>query len=177
MTKKEQAPFIWEHQYLIVRKDDELSDQDRDDLALMFHIAPELELFRRVNQQFCRLFAPGITKQCARSRRTRMVNNAAYQAHAFLAKALQKINKDKFAKMIVFLGWDNVDRTSHHVERNNRVFRMLQKTRDKRRKVHTIEKALELDLYARMIAHPVCSSTLRDLHMPPENPYRQKMAA
>ncbi len=177
MTKKEQATFLWEHQYLIVRKDDELSDQDRDDLALMFQMAPELELFRRFNQQFYRLFEPCITKQCARYRRTRMVNNAGYQANAFLAKALKKISKDKFDKMIVFLGWDNVDRTSNHVERNNRVFRMLQKTRYKRRKVHTIEKAIELDLYARMIAHPLCSPTLRDMHIPPGHPCRQKMAA
>ena len=36
MTKKEQATFIWEHQYLIVRKEAELSEQDRDDLALMY---------------------------------------------------------------------------------------------------------------------------------------------
>jgi hypothetical protein len=32
---------------------------------------------------------------------------------------------------------------------------MLQKTRYKRRKVHTIEKAIELDLYSRMIRHPL----------------------
>ncbi len=106
-----------------------------------------------------------------------MVDNAAYQANAFLAKALKKISKDKFDKMIVFLGWENVDRTSNHVERNNRVFRMLQKTRYKRRKVHTIEKALELELYARMLVHPLCSPTLRDSHIPSERPYRQKMAA
>ncbi len=177
MSKKEQATFIWEHQYLIVRKADELSDQDRDDLALLFTIAPELALFRRFNQQFYRLFEPGITKQCARYRRTRMVNNAEYQANAFLARALKKIRKDNFEKMIVFLGWKNVDRTSNHVERNNRVFRMLQKTRYKRRKVHTIEKAIELELYARMLAHPLWSPTLREKCRPPESLYRQKMAA
>ena len=33
MSKKEQATFIWEHQYLIVRKEDDLSEQDRADLA------------------------------------------------------------------------------------------------------------------------------------------------
>jgi hypothetical protein len=86
MSKKEQATFIWEHQYLIVRKADELSEQDRDDLALLFTIAPELALFRRFNQQFYRLFEPGITKPCARYRRTRMVNTAEYQANSFLAR-------------------------------------------------------------------------------------------
>ena len=163
MSKKEQASFIWEHQYLIVRKPDDLSGQDKENLALLFQIAPELKLFRQFNQQFYRLFEKGITKQCARSRRTRIVNQASYQANAFLAKALKKIGKDKFDKMIVFLGWENGQRTNNHVERNNRVFRMIQKTRYKRRKPHTMAKALELELYARMVAHPLSPDQIRVL--------------
>ena len=177
MSKKEQATFIWEHQYLIVRKEVELRDQDREDLALMIIIAPELEVFRRFNQQFYRLFEPGITKPCARSRRTRMVHNAQYQANSFLAKALKKVRKDVFEKMIVFLGWENVDRTNNHVERNNRVFRMLQKTRYKRRKTHTIEKALELELYARMVVHPLYAPLLQEVSIPFEESDGWKMAA
>jgi len=155
MSKKEQATFIWEHQYLIVRKQDELTDEDKTQLALLFQIAPELETFRRFNQQFYALFDKTITPQQARYRRTRMVNNAEYQANPFLSRALKKLAKDKFDKMIVFLSWDNVERTNNHVERNNRVFRMLQKTRYKRRQTHTIQWALELDLYARMLKHPL----------------------
>jgi hypothetical protein len=177
MTKKEQATFIWEHQYLIVRKEAELRAQDREDLTLMIAIAPELELFRRFNQQFYRLFEPGITKQCARYRRTRMVNTAEYQANSSLAQALKKVRKDVFEKMIVFLGWENVDRTNNHVERNNRVFRMLQKTRYKRRKVHTIEKALELELYARMVTHPSYAPSLQEVSIPFEEATEWKIAA
>src|SRR5215510_11429122 len=163
MSKQEPASFIWEHQYLIVRQPDDLSEQDKADLALLLQMAPELKLFRPCNQQFYRLFAKGMTKPCARSRRTRLVNNPLYQANAFLAKALKKIGKDKFDKMIVFLGWEHGQRTNHHVERNNRVFRMMQKTRYKRRKTHTIEKALELELYARMLEHPLYRHNLREL--------------
>ena len=166
MSKKEQATFLWEHQYLIVRKEQEMSEQEQQDLALMLCIAPTLSLFRRFNQQFYRLFEKGITKQCARYRRTRMVNNADYQANSFLSKALKKISKEKFDKMIVFMGWENVDRTSNHVERNNRVFRMLQKTRYKRRKVHTIEKAIELELYSRMLRHPLYDESFQGRHPP-----------
>ncbi|MFQ5652602.1 MAG: hypothetical protein ACE5IY_21935, partial [bacterium] len=61
MSKKEQATFIWDQQYLIVRKHEELRDQDKADLALMFIIAPELELFRQCTRQFYRLFEKGIT--------------------------------------------------------------------------------------------------------------------
>jgi hypothetical protein len=177
MSKKEQASFIWEHQYLIVRKQDDLSEQDKADLALLFQIAPELKLFRQFNQQFYRLFEKGITKQCARSRRTRMVNYAPYQANAFLAKALKKIGKDKFNHMIVFLGWENGQRTNNHVERNNRVFRLMQKTRYKRRKPHTIEKALELELYARMLEHPLYRHNIRELRIRCRAKSSLKMAA
>src|SRR5215510_11189631 len=61
MSKKEQATFIWEHQYLIVRKEDDLSEKDREALAQLFQIAPALQLFRQCNQQLYRLFEKGIT--------------------------------------------------------------------------------------------------------------------
>jgi hypothetical protein len=163
MSKKEQATFIWDHQYRIVRKQDDLSEQEKADLALMFQIAPELRLFRQFNQQFYRLCERGISKPCARSRRRRLVNQASYQANAFLAKALKKISTDKFDNMIVFLGWENGERTNNHVERNNRVVRMMQKTRSKRRKVHTLEKALELELYTRMLEHPSYPHNVREV--------------
>ena len=155
MTKKEEATFIFDHHYLIVRKAEDLTDQDKQDLDLMFEIAPELKLFRQFNHQFYRLFEKGIAKQTARYRRTQMINNKDYQANPFLAKALKKLKKERFENMIVFMGWENVERTNNHVERNNRSFRMLQKTRYKRRGKHTIEMALELDLHQRMISHPL----------------------
>jgi hypothetical protein len=65
--------------------------------------------------------------------------------------------------MIVFLGWQGGQRTNNHVERNNRVFRMMQKTHYKRRKTHTFEKALELELYARMLEHPLYPYNVRRL--------------
>src|SRR5215813_715055 len=175
--KKEQATFIWDHQYLIVRKHDDLSEQDKEDLARMLKIAPDLKLFRQFNQQFYGLFARGISKPCARARRRRLVNHASYQANAFLAKALKKISNDKFDNMIVFLGWENGERTNNHVERNNRSFRMMQKTRYKRRKPHTIEKALELELYARMLEHPLYRHNFRELRLPCREKSSLKMAA
>jgi hypothetical protein len=69
---------------------------------------------------------------------------------------MKKLAKDKFDKMIVFLGWKNVERT-------NRVFRMLQKTRYKRRTAHTLEKALDLELYVRMLNHPLYQQKIEAL--------------
>ncbi len=179
MTKKEQAAFIWEHQYLIVKKHQDLTDQDEQDLKLMFEIAPELKLFRQFNHQFYRLFQQGITKQQARYRRTQMINNQDYLDNTFLQKTLKKLKKERFEKMITFLSWENVERTNNHVERNNRSFRMMQKTRYKRRKKHTIEKALELNLYARMLKHPLYSSQpdVRPIRLPFPGNSTLKMAA
>lgn len=179
MTKKEQATFIWEHQYLIVKKPENLTDQDTLDLALMLEIAPQLKLFRLFNHQFYHLFEKGISKQTARLRRTLMVNNLEYQANTFLAKALKKLKKESFEKMITFLEWKNVDCTNNHVERNNRCFRMMQKTRYKRRKTHTIKKMIELHLFDRMLKHflfhPKPDS--HPLHFHQANIHNKKLAA
>ena len=177
MSKKAQATFIGDHQSLIGRTHEDLSAQDKDDLAGMVETAPALTLFRPFTRQFDRRFEKGITKPCARYRRTQMVNHPAYQAHPFLAKALKKLANDRFEKMIVFRRGDTVERTNHHVERNNRVFRMLHKTRDKRRKNHTIEKALDLEVYARMLTRPLYQPSSVEVPILLQKKSIQKMAA
>jgi hypothetical protein len=177
MSKQEQAPCIWEPQYLLVRQADDRSEQDKAELAQRFQIAPALKLFRQFNQPFDRLFEKGITKQCARARRARMGSKPLYQTPTFLAKALKKISTDTFDKMIVLLGWENGQRTNNHVERNNRVFRMMQKTRYKRRKPHTIAKALELTRYARMLEHPLYPDKISALPVRSQEATILKMAA
>lgn len=155
-TKKEEAAFLWENQHLIVKKKESMSEEEKETLREMIRIAKEIAVLRRFNQEFYRLFERGITQQQARYRRTRMVNNPNYQANPFLAQALKKLRKDRFEKMIVFLRHgEDAQRTSNHVERCNRCFRMLQKTRYKRRTKKTIRMAIELDLYARMLGHPL----------------------
>jgi hypothetical protein len=177
MSKKEPASFIWEPQYLMVRTQDDLREQAKADRALLWPMAPALKLLRHFHQQFYRLFAKGLTKPWARSRRTRLVKNPLDQATAFLAKALKKIGKDQCDKMMVFLGWDHGQCPNQHVERNNRVFRMMQKTRSKRRKTHTIEKALELERYARMLEPPLYRHNGRALPLLAREKSVLKMAA
>ena len=155
-SREEQATFLWENQHLIVRKQESLTEEDRQNLQEMCRMAPEIRLLRRFNQDFYRLFERGLTQRQARRRRSRMANNHNYQNHPFLAQALKKLRRDRFEKMIVFMAFGkNAQRTSNHVERNNRSFRMLQKTRYKRRLITTIRMAIELDLYARMLDHPL----------------------
>jgi len=162
MSRKEQARFIWQHQHLIVKKAETMTEDDKATLDQMLRIAPELKTLRRFNQDFYRLFQQELTKQQARYRRTRMANKHSYQSNPFLARALRKLRKERFEKIITFLGWEEAERTSNHVERNNRSFRMLQKTRYKRRRTDTIRMSIELDLYARMLDHPLFEPRLRE---------------
>jgi hypothetical protein len=171
LRKKAQAPFIWEHQSLIVRKAADLRAPDQADLALLFQIAPELTRFRQFNQQFYRLCETGISKPWARARRARLGSHPLSQANAFLAKALKKLSTDKCDKLSVLLGWENGQRPNNHVERNHRVFRLMQKTRYKRRQPHTMAKALELALSARLREHPLYPDKLSAL------PVRSQAAA
>jgi hypothetical protein len=177
MSQKEPAACLWEPQSLRVRTQEDRSEQDKQDLALLVKLAPALKRFREFNQRFSRLVERGITKHCARSRRTRRVHHPLYHATAFLAKALKKIGTAKFDQMLVFLGWENGQRTNNQVERNTRVFRMMQKTRYKRRKPHTIAKALELALYARMVEHPVYRHNVGALRIPCREKSSLPMAA
>lgn len=154
-TRKQQARFLWENQHLIVKKEENLSDEEKDRIKEMKEISPEIEVLREFSQQFYRLFERGITMQQARYRRTRMANNKDYRNTPLLKKALKKLRRNRFEKMIVYLDHgEDAERTNNHVERNNRCFRMLQKTRYRRRKKHTITMAIELDLYERMLHHP-----------------------
>lgn len=163
LRKKAQAAFLWEPQHLMVRQQADLRKPEKQNLALRWKIAPALTLVRPCNQQLYRLLEPGMTQPWARSRRTRLVNKPLYQANAFLAKALKKMSQAKCDKMIVLRGWENGQRTNHQVERHNRVVRMMQKTRYKRRKPHTIAKALELELDARMLEPPLYLPKIRAL--------------
>ena len=81
---------------------------------------------------------------------------------------LKMIGKEKFEKMLVFLGWVDGERTSNHVERNNRTFRMMQKTRYKRRRRHTITRALWLSIVLRWKRHPLYDG--KTLQLPAQAP-------
>ena len=90
MSKQAHAPVVWDHPYLLVRTQADRSEQDKQALALLGTLAPDLKLLRQCHQQFERLFARDISKAWAHARRTRRVNQAPYQANAFLAKALKE---------------------------------------------------------------------------------------
>lgn len=147
--------LIMEQVHLIVKKRDSWSDEDHDTWKQMREALPGLETLRRFVDQLYALFQPGLTKQQARNRRTRLVGEPAYRNDPHLDRVCRMLAKDKFEKMITSLGWENVDRTNNHVERSNRSFRQMQKTRYKRRRPETIMRALWLVIHRRWLEHPL----------------------
>jgi len=138
--------FLREHRFLLLRRPDHLTRKERQTLRRMFESAPVLATLRRFVEELHRLFDPAQSPQAARNRRTRLVGRAEYRQHPHLATVLKRLTPPKFEKLIVFLGTEAQERTSNHVERKNRRFRMLQKTRYNRRKAYTITNALKLEL-------------------------------
>lgn len=138
--------FLREHRFLLVRRPAHLTRKEHKALRRMFEIAPTLGLLRRFVEDLHRLFALDQSPRAARHRRTRLVAQRAYQEHPHLATVLKRLTPKKFEQLIVFLSTEAKERTSNHVERKNRRFRMLQKTRYSRRKPYTITNALKLEL-------------------------------
>jgi transposase-like protein len=147
--------FANRNAHLIIKRADRLTDEERKNLVKLFALSPKFRRLRDLAVKTLNLFAEGVSKTTARRRRTLLLNELERSDMPDLFEAFKrKLAEDKFECMITFLGWRDVDRTSNHVERNNRSFRMIQKTRYRRRRTHTIEGALTLDLLRRQANHP-----------------------
>jgi hypothetical protein len=157
---------------------DRFSEQDAADWTRMVEIDARFETLKRFVDAVHGLFERGISKRTARRRRTLLLGNEAYAGDAHLERAMRRLAVEKFEKMIVFMGYTNLDRTNNHVERGNRSFRMLQKTRYRRRRRRTIRLALELHVLRRWRQHPLHTAQanipkrLRRRPPRPPSPYR-----
>ena len=138
--------FIHQHRFLFARRPDHLSDDDRQHLATMTEISPDLAVIRRFTDQLHELLSPQQTPVAARALRDRMMATPEYHAHPHLARILRRIESDKLETLIAYLSLPGLERTTNHVERKNRRFRLLQKTRYKRRKLSSIANAMKLEL-------------------------------
>jgi hypothetical protein len=138
--------LISHHRFLFTRRPDHLSDEDKQQLANLESIASELGVIRRFTDEFHRLLSPEQTPSSARQIRDRMVGDPDYAKQPDLVRILGRIRGEKLEPFIAYLGLPGLERTTNHVERKNRRFRLLQKTRYKRRKPHTIANAMKLEL-------------------------------
>jgi hypothetical protein len=138
--------LIGEHRFLFARRPDHLSDEDKQQLAVLECLSPELGIIRRFTDELHLLLSPQQSPSSARQIRDRMVGDPDYAKQPDLVRILARLRGEKLEPFTAYLGLAGLERTTNHVERKNRRFRLLQKTRYKRRKPHTIANAMKLEL-------------------------------
>jgi hypothetical protein len=140
LTLKEKSSFVFKHRYLIVKRRENFTETDRDDLGRMLSYLPELVTLRRFADRMYWLFDTPKDFHQASCRRAAIVRDEAFQAVPELAKALKQLDGEKFAKLMAYLAnpVSRRVRTNNHVERTNRMFRLLEKVRYKWRRRRTL---------------------------------------
>lgn len=148
MTLKEKAHFVFKHRHLIVKRRENLTEQERDDLVRMLSYLPELATLRRFADRIYWLFGTPKDLHQASCRRAVIVRDATFQAVPELVKALKQLDEEKFPKLMAYLAnpVSRRVRTNNHVERTNRMFRLLEKVRYKWRQRRTLVRFVVVTL-------------------------------
>jgi transposase-like protein len=150
MTLKEKSHFVFKHRHLIVKRRENLSDPERDDLVRMLEYSPELATLRRFADRTYWLFDTPKDFHQAACRRAAIVRDRAFLGVPELARAMEQLDEEKFAKLMAYLKnpVSRRVRTNNHVERTNRMLRFLEKVRYKWRRRKTLVRFVVLTLEA-----------------------------
>ena len=133
-----------------MKRRENLTESERDDLTRMLNYLPELATLRRFADRSSWLFDTPKDLHQAGCRRAAIVNDTEFLAVPELVKAMEQVDAEKFAKLMAYLKnpLSRRVRTNNHVERTNRMFRFLEKVRYKWRRRKTLVRfvVLKLDL-------------------------------
>jgi hypothetical protein len=147
-TNKEKAAFVYRHRFLIVKRTENLTRKDWDDLFQMFCYLPELRRLWDFCREVYQLFSTEQVIRLARRRRTLLLKKASYREVPELVQAMGLLEGEKFDKMVAFLESSAGARvrTNNHVERANRKLRYDEKVRYKFRSERSLDRFLRLRL-------------------------------
>src|SRR5215210_6309966 len=145
---KEKACFVFRHRHLVVKRRENFTETDRDDLTRMLEYQPELATLRRFADRIAWLFDTPKDFHQASCRRSAIVRDPAFRAVPELVKALEQLDEERFPKLMAYLNnpVSRRVRTNNHVERTNRMFRLLEKVRYKWRGRRTLVRFVVLTL-------------------------------
>jgi transposase-like protein len=147
---QEKAKYVFKHRHLIVKRRENLSEQDEKHLKTMLAYLPALGCLRTFADKLHRLFEPEQSEHQAWCRWHALQGSAEFKAIPELAKALESLEAKKFGKMIAFLRGPvrrrRLVRTNNHVERCNRKLRYWEKVRYKWRRRRTLVRYIVLAL-------------------------------
>src|SRR5207249_2588372 len=145
---KEKAHFVFKRRYLIVKRRENLTEVERDDLVRMLEYLPELTTLRRFADRVYWLFDTPKDLHQAGCRRAAVVRDPTFRAVPELVKAMEQLDEERFPKLMAYLSnpVSRRVRTNNHVERTNRLFRFLEKVRYKWRRRRTLVRFVVLRL-------------------------------
>jgi len=140
MTLKEKALFVFRHRYLIVKRRENLTESECKDLQQTLEYLPGLATLRRFADRIYWLFDTPKDLHQASCRRAAIVRDSAFLSVPELVKAMEQVRDEKFPKLMAYLRnpVGRRVRTNNHVERTNRMFRLLEKVRYKWRERKTL---------------------------------------
>jgi hypothetical protein len=148
LTKKEKSAFVFKHRHLVVKRRENLTESECDDLSRMLSYLPELATLREFADRIYWLFDTPKDYHQASCRRAAIIRAAAFQAVPELVKAMEQLSPEKFPKIMAYLNnpVGQRVRTNNHVERTNRMIRFLEKVRYKWRRRKTLVRFVVLRL-------------------------------
>jgi transposase-like protein len=133
LTLKEKAALIRKHRFLIVKKNSDLNEQQREILTQMFAYLPELRTLWQFAGEARNLFEKEARVQTLWQRRAALLRKEKYREVPELVGAMEMLEAEKFKKMVAFTYSEagKKVRTNNHVERLNRWLRFWEKLRYK----------------------------------------------
>ena len=148
VTVKEKSAFVFQHRHLIVKRPENLTESERDDLRQMLEYLPVLATLRQFADRIYWLFDTPKDYHQASCRRAVIVRDPAFRAVPELVKALEQLSEEKFPKIMAYLNnpVSRRVRTNNHVERTNRMIRFFEKVRYKWRRRKTVVRFVVLRL-------------------------------
>jgi hypothetical protein len=131
-----------------VKRQENLTESEHNDLKQMLEYLPELRTLRRFADRIYWLFDTPKDLHQASCRRAAIVRDKAFLSVPELVKAMEQVRDEKFPKLMAYLRnpVSRRVRTNNHVERTNRMIRLLEKVRYKWRKRKTLVRFVVLTL-------------------------------
>ncbi len=142
--KRENRRKVRAVRYLLMKRN--LTDDERTRLDEAIGLCPPLAELRRFVQMLHELFGPTTdSHELARLRRKALLDDASFAAIDKLGPVLKRLRDDDlFSRLTRYLDFENADKTSNHVERQNREYRNRQKTHYRIRSLETLCALLNL---------------------------------
>jgi len=128
-----------------------LCDGERRALDEAFRLCPALVELRRFVEALYELFGPTTTSHdLANERRQTVLDDDIFADLPGLEPTLKDLRNDElFARLTRYLAFENADKTSNHVERENREFRKRQRSHYRLRSIQSLCAFLDLLLVRR----------------------------